>query len=63
MKGTINASPEVKALRNVGRIKTLRLNIAKRKSRGMDVASREEELSRRLAEVQALKDALAELDD
>ena len=62
-QAAINAGPEVKVLRNVGRIKTLRLAIAKRKGKGMDVESYEAELSRRLAEVQTLKEALAELDD
>jgi hypothetical protein len=59
----INATPEQKALRSVGRIKTLRLAIEKAQSRGQAerVASLTEELDRRLAEVEELKAALAEV--
>jgi len=62
-KAAINAGPEAKALRNIGRIKTLRLAIDKRKGKGLDVASYQEELSRRLLEVDKLKEALASIDD
>lgn len=59
----INATPEQKALRSVGRIKTLRLAIEKAQSRNQAdrVASLTEELDRRLVEVEELKAALAEV--
>jgi len=62
-KAAINAGPEAKALRNIGRIKTLRLAINKRTAKGLDVESYQEELDRRLGEARTLKAALAELDD
>jgi hypothetical protein len=62
-KASINAGPEAKALRNIGRIKTLRLAINKRTAKGLDVESYREELDRRLKEARSLKAALAELDD
>lgn len=62
-QAAINAGPEAKALRNIGRIKTLKLAIDKRKGRGLDVASYQDELARRLLEVNALKAALASIDD
>lgn len=62
-QASINAGPEAKALRNIGRIKTLRLAIHKRTAKGLDVESYQKELDRRLKEARSLKAALAELDD
>ena len=62
-QATINPTPEQKAIRNVGRIKTLRTAIAKAEQKGNAerVASLNAELARRLDEVEALKAALAEV--
>jgi hypothetical protein len=60
-QATVNPTSEQQAFRTVGRIKTLRLVIAKRKKKGKDVASYEAELNRRLEEVNALKAALSEV--
>lgn len=60
-QAAINASPDVKVVRNIGRIKTLRDAIAKAEAKGDSdrVASLKEEHDRRLAELTAIK---AELD-
>lgn len=60
-QAAINPGPQAQALRNVGRIKTLRAAIEKAQGKGQDerVASLQEELDRRMAEVDALR---AELD-
>lgn len=62
---TINPTPEQRAVRNVGRIKTLRLAIAKAQAKGNTekVASLQAEYDRRMAEVQDLRASLAELDE
>lgn len=59
----INATPDQKAMRNIGRIKTLRTAIQKAESRGQKdrVKSLNAELSRRMGEVEALKAALEEI--
>ncbi len=63
-KAAINPGPEARALRNIGRIKTLRTAINKAESRGnaKKKASLQEELNRRLEEVRVLKEAIAEVD-
>ena len=60
----INATPEQKAVRNVGRIKTLRAAIEKATDRkqAKRVKSLQKELDRRMSEVKAMKEALAEVD-
>lgn len=60
-QATVNASLEVKAIRNVGRIKTLRLAIDRANNPDRK-ASLKEELDRRIAEVEALRAALDALD-
>lgn len=63
-KAAINPAPEARALRNIGRIKTLRLAIDKAEGRGNSKkkASLQEELNRRLEEVRVLQEAIAEVD-
>lgn len=60
-RATINPTPEQAAMRNIGRIRTLRAAIEKHTDRGNSekVAELQSELDRRLTEVAALK---AELD-
>lgn len=60
-RATINPTAEQSAMRNIGRIRTLRAAIAKNTARGNaeKVADLQVELDRRLSEVAALK---AELD-
>lgn len=60
-KATVNASPETKALRNVGRIKTLRLAIERAKTPERRAAL-QEELDRRVGEIDALRAALDSVD-
>lgn len=62
-QAAINASPDVKVVRNIGRIKTLRDAIAKAEAKGDSdrVASLKEEHDRRLAELNELKAALENL--
>lgn len=59
----INATPDQKAMRNIGRVKTLRSAIEKAEKKGQKdrVKSLNEELSRRMGEIQALKAALEEI--
>lgn len=62
-RAIINPTPEQRALRSVGRIKTLRGAIEKAKANGNAAReqSLQDELDRRLAEVESLKAALAEV--
>lgn len=62
-QASINPTTEQRAIRNVGRIKTLRLAIAKAKARKQPEreASLQAELDRRMAEVEKLKQALDEV--
>lgn len=60
-QAAINATPDRKALRNVGRIKTLRQAIERAKTKERK-ASLQAELDRRLSEVQALREALDSVD-
>lgn len=60
-KAAINATAEQKALRNIGRIKTLRAAIEKRETKGLPTESYEEELNRRLGELGSLKDQINDL--
>lgn len=57
----INATPDKKALRNVGRIHTLRQALEKAKTPERR-ESLQAELDRRLAEVQSLREALDSVD-
>lgn len=63
-QANINPTPDVKAIRNIARIKRLEQALDKAKARG-DVekqASILAEYNRRIEEVRALKAALAEVD-
>ncbi len=60
-QASINPTPEQSALRNIGRIRTLKLAIEKNQARGNvdKVADLQAELDRRMVEIDALR---AELD-
>lgn len=60
-QAVINPTPDQKALRTVGRIKTLRIALEKPGIKEERKASLQAELDRRLDEVESLKAALAEV--
>ena len=62
-KGSVNPSPAQLAVRNAGRIPTLRAALAKAESRGQTdrVADLQAELDRRLGEIAGIQKALNKL--
>lgn len=62
-QAVINATSDQKALRNVERYKRLVNDvIPRRQAKGLPVDTHREEAERRLADINALKKALAEVD-
>lgn len=60
-QASINATPEAKALRSIGRVRSLKEIIERRKKKGYPIDSYVEEMNRRMAELNQLKDQINDL--